>query len=35
MQEKLCTKAGRAVYDRRKVLVEPVFGNMKFNMGFA
>jgi hypothetical protein len=35
MQEKLRTKEGRAVYNRRQVLVEPVFGNMKFNMGFA
>ena len=34
MKKKLNTNAGRAIYDRRKVLVEPVFGNMKFNLGF-
>ena len=35
MKEKLSTPAGREISSRRKVLVEPVFGNMKFNMGFA
>ena len=34
MKKKLATKEGRAIYDRRKVLVEPVFGNIKFNLGF-
>lgn len=35
MKEKLRSAKGRAVYSQRKVMVEPVFGNMKFNMGFA
>jgi transposase len=35
MNEKLSTKEGRKISGRRKVLVEPVFGNMKFNMGFT
>lgn len=35
MKKKLATKEGRAIYDRRKVLVEPVFGNIKFNLGFT
>lgn len=35
MKEKLSSKAGREISGRRKVLVEPVFGNMKFNMGFT
>ncbi len=35
MKKKLSSVKGRAIYDRRKVMVEPVFGNMKFNMGFG
>jgi len=35
MKEKLKSKEGGAIYDRRKVLVEPVFGNLKFNLGFG
>ena len=35
MKEKLRSATGRAVYSRRKVMVAPVFGNMKFNMGFV
>jgi transposase len=35
MQEKLQTQEGAFLYSRRKVMVEPVFGNMKFNMGFG
>ncbi|MFC1476145.1 IS1182 family transposase [Candidatus Zixiibacteriota bacterium] len=35
MKEKLRSTNGRAVYRRRKVLVEPVFGNLKFNLGFG
>jgi hypothetical protein len=34
MTAKLHTEKGRFVYDQRKCLVEPVFGNMKFNLGF-
>ncbi len=34
MKKKLSSVEGRAVYDRRKVMVEPVFGNIKFNLGF-
>jgi hypothetical protein len=32
--EKLSCPSGRAIYNRRQTLVEPVFGNIKFNMGF-
>lgn len=35
MNEKLHSASGRAVYSQRKVLVEPVFGNLKCNLGFA
>lgn len=34
MKAKLRTSQGRFVYDQRKCLVEPVFGNIKFNLGF-
>jgi len=34
MQLKLNTPAGRAIYARRKVLTEPVFGQIKGAMGF-
>ena len=34
MSAKLGTEKGRFVYAQRKCLVEPVFGNMKFNLGF-
>jgi hypothetical protein len=34
MQHKLRTEAGRAVYRRRKVIVEPVFGQIKEQRGF-
>jgi transposase len=34
MQVKLHTPAGRAIYARRKVLTEPVFGQIKSAMGF-
>ena len=34
MREKLQTDAGRAVYKRRKVIVEPVFGQIKEQRGF-
>jgi hypothetical protein len=34
MQVKLHTPAGRAIYARRKVLTEPVFGQIKGAMGF-
>ncbi|MBW1729055.1 MAG: IS1182 family transposase [Deltaproteobacteria bacterium] len=35
MKEKLNSETGSEIYSRRKVMVEPVFGNMKFNMGFG
>lgn len=34
MQHKLRTAAGRAIYKRRKVIVEPVFGQIKEQRGF-
>jgi hypothetical protein len=35
MQAKLAGAEGRQIYDQRKQLVEPVFGNLKFNLGFV
>lgn len=35
MKEKLSTSEGGGVYNHRKGMVEPVFGNMKYNMGFG
>jgi transposase len=35
MNAKLATAGGRKTYDQRKHLVEPIFGNMKFNFGFT
>ena len=32
---KLASPEGRAIYARRQSLVEPVFGNLKFNLGFT
>jgi len=34
MRQKLLTEEGRRRYNRRKVIVEPVFGNLKQNLGF-
>jgi len=34
MRRKLGSESGRQIYDKRKVMVEPVFANMKFNLGF-
>ena len=34
MRRKLSSESGRQIYDKRKVMVEPVFANMKFNLGF-
>lgn len=34
MKRKLMTKAGRAIYARRKTIVEPVFGQIKQAQGF-
>jgi transposase len=31
---KLSSPSGGAIYKRRQILVEPVFGNIKFNLGF-
>jgi len=35
MKEKLSSKDGGRIYGRRKVMIESVFGNMKFNLGFT
>jgi transposase/DNA-binding transcriptional regulator YiaG len=35
MKEKLATPEGRAAYNTRSGIVEPVFGNIKVNMGFG
>ena len=35
MQRKLRTKVGRAVYQMRKTIVEPVFGQIKEARGFT
>ena len=35
MKAKLATEKGKSAYDRRKQLVEPVFGNIKFNLGYV
>jgi len=32
---KLASPEGQAIYARRQSLVEPVFGNLKFNLGFS
>ena len=34
MKRKLMTKPGRAIYARRKTIVEPVFGQIKLAQGF-
>ena len=34
MERKLLTKRGRALYKKRSVLVEPVFGQVKEGQGF-
>jgi transposase len=34
MREKLSTSEGRKIYNRRKTIVEPVFGQMRHNLGF-
>ena len=34
MRARLDTEEGRALYRRRRVTVEPVFGNIKANLGF-
>jgi len=35
MKKKLETEEGRKVYNLRKIVVEPVIGNIKYNMGFT
>lgn len=35
MRRKLCTKVGRKIYSRRKVIVEPVLGQIKAARGFV
>ena len=34
MAAKLQTEEGKEIYRQRKKIVEPVFGQMKFNLGF-
>jgi transposase len=34
MRQKLRSAQGRQIYDKRKTIVEPVFGNIKYNLGF-
>ena len=34
MKEKMQTDEGRKVYSLRKITVEPVYGNLKENLGF-
>ena len=34
MREKLSTKAGKDIYDKRKITAEPVIGNLSYNLGF-
>ena len=34
MRKKLDTPEGKLIYKRRKTIVEPVFGNIKHNLGF-
>jgi IS5 family transposase len=34
MHRRVTSSAGRAIYARRKVIVEPVFGQVKQAMGF-
>jgi transposase len=34
LADKLSSSSGEAIYKRRQTLVEPVFGNIKFNLGF-
>lgn len=34
MRNKLKSETGKQKYDLRKITVEPVFGNLKFNLGF-
>ena len=35
MAAKLQTEEGKEIYRQRKKIVEPVFGQMKFNLGFG
>lgn len=34
MRDKLNTAYGKRIYSKRKIIVEPVFGNIKHNLGF-
>jgi hypothetical protein len=34
LADKLSSPTAEAIYKRRQTLVEPVFGNIKFNLGF-
>jgi len=35
MKEKMRTKEGKQIYSLRKTIVEPVIGNIKYNLGFT
>ncbi len=35
MEAKLQTEEGKGIYRQRKRIVEPVFGQVKFNLGFS
>ena len=35
MKNKMETEEGKRIYGLRKVVVEPVIGNIKYNMGFT
>ena len=34
MKEKMETEGGKKIYSLRKIVVEPVIGNIKYNFGF-
>src|SRR3990167_2010801 len=34
MKKKMETEEGKGIYDLRKIVVEPVIGNIKYNFGF-
>ena len=35
MKKKMETEEGKRIYGLRKIVVEPVIGNIKYNMGFT
>ena len=34
MKKEMKTEEGRGIYDLRKIVVEPVIGNVKYDLGF-